>query len=394
METAQETTMLKRVSRFPIYALGFLFSIHFTIAVYINSTFLATLIPDRFVGALYSAAALITIVIFLGITKTLRKAGDYQSTVRFLLYDAISLAFLAFVPETFTSILAFLVHTTTVTIIYFNFDVLLENYSNDTETGLIRGSYLTLVNVAWVVAPLLASLILGTGENYRLIYMAAFLLLLPTFFLVRYAFKQFKDPEYQSISVLGTIHGLATKKSVRMIVMASFLLQFFFSWMVIYAPIYMHSVIGMDWRTIGIILSVVLLPYVFLEAPLGWLADTKWGEKEILTLGFVIIAVSTAAIAFITTANFLIWASVLFFTRAGASMIEIMSETYLFKVINSRDIDILSFFRMMRPVAYIVGPALGTVLLVLGASYTTLFAILGAIMLFGIRYSLALEDTK
>ena len=64
--------------------------------------------------------------------------------------------------------------------------------------------------------------------------------------------------------------------------------------MVIYTPIYLHEHIGLPWSDIGIIFTIMLLPFVLFEFPAGKLADGKWGEKEPPIIGIILIAVSTA----------------------------------------------------------------------------------------------------
>ena len=162
--------------------------------------------------------------------------------------------------------------------------------------------------------------------------------------------------------------------------------------MVVYTPIYLHSHVGFGWNKIGIIFTVMLLPFALLESPLGRLADEKYGEKEILSAGFVIIAVATAALAFVGGPNFYLWMLGLFATRVGASMIEVMNETYFFKKNSDRDPSIIGLFRMTKPFAYIIAPLFATVLFFF-ADYRLSFLVLGMIMLLGLRYSLTLKDT-
>lgn len=176
------------------------------------------------------------------------------------------------------------------------------------------------------------------------------------------------------------------------ILASNFLLQFFYAWMVIYTPIYLHTYIGFDWQAIGIIFTIMLFPFAILEAPLGQLADERFGEKEMLTAGFIITAITTALLAFIPNADFWLWAAGLLATRIGASAIEIMNETYFFKKNGENHPDILSLFRMTRPMAYIIAPLIATFLLQF-LSYQYLFIVLGGIMLLGLRYSLTLRDT-
>jgi predicted MFS family arabinose efflux permease len=112
-----------------------------------------------------------------------------------------------------------------------------------------------------------------------------------------------------------------------------------------------------------------------------------------MTLGFIVMSIATGALSFITSSNISIWIAVLFMTRIGASMVEIMLETHLFKRINSGDINVISMYRIVTPIAYIAGAALGTLFLNI-VSFNMLFLILGGITLYGIRYSLVITDTK
>jgi MFS family permease len=130
-----------------------------------------------------------------------------------------------------------------------------------------------------------------------------------------------------------------------------------------------------------------------LEGFLGYIADKYIGEKEILVTGFIILAGSTALMSFVDSNSFWIWALVLFMTRVGASMIEIMTETYFFKKITSTDVSIIGAFRMTRPFIYTLSPLLGSLLLfVIDSKY--LFLLLGIFMLYGIRHALILHDTR
>jgi hypothetical protein len=74
-------------------------------------------------------------------------------------------------------------------------------------------------------------------------------------------------------------------------------------------------------------------------------------------------------------------------------MVEIMTETHLFKRIDSSDFSVISLYRIIRPVAIILGTLLGTLFLYI-VSFQMLFFILAGIVLYGIRYSLTLKDTR
>ena len=218
------------------------------------------------------------------------------------------------------------------------------------------------------------------------------LYLLPVFVILPLHFRNFKDPKYTPLSFLKMLSALHDK-DIFHISSAQFLLRFYFSWMMIYLPIHLHKIIGFSWPEIGIILFIMLIPYVFIEYPAGIIADKWLGEKELLVLGFVITSLATFLLFFVTTKSILLWGFVLLATRTGTAFIESMSETYFFKQIDGDDVNILSVFRMLRPLSYILGPLFASAFLV----YTDiqhLWIILSAIMLIGIFNSMSITDTK
>jgi MFS family permease len=148
-----------------------------------------------------------------------------------------------------------------------------------------------------------------------------------------------------------------------------------------------------SWQSIGSIYAFMLLPFVLLSYPLGKLSD-KLGEKNILIIGFLIGTLATLSIPLITLPVAWIFAIVLFFTRVGASTIEVMSESYFFKIVKEEDADEIAFFRNTRAVAFLIAPAIATLLLIFVPSFQYLFYVLGAVLLIGLWITLRMEDVK
>ena len=115
--------------------------------------------------------------------------------------------------------------------------------------------------------------------------------------------------------------------------------------------------------------------------------------QDVLNYNPDVIAFSTMILSFTETTAFWIWAIILFTTRVGASAVNIMSESYFFKNVNDSNANIISFFRMTGPIAYTIAPLLASFLL-LFIKFQFIFLILGLIMLFSLKYSLTLKDTK
>jgi MFS-type transporter involved in bile tolerance (Atg22 family) len=137
----------------------------------------------------------------------------------------------------------------------------------------------------------------------------------------------------------------------------------------------------------------MLIPFILVELPLGKLADKKWGEKELLAIGFIILSITTGALFFFSANNMIIWAGMLFLTRIGAAIAEIMIETYFFKKVDGKDPELLSMFRITRPLSYFLAPLIVTISL----AYTTdqyLFIIFGGIILLTLYPILTMKDTN
>jgi len=377
---------------YTIYIINFLLAFSIAIPAYINSTFLKEYTSEKFVGIIFTLGSILTLLAFANIPRILRKFGNYKTIISLL---SLQLIFLAGLATSNTILLVapiFILYWTVVPLLKFDLDVFLEAKSTDESTGRIRSMFFTAANTAWVIAPTVAGIILTNGDYWK-IYAASAMFLLPIIYLAHTRLKDFEDPEYDRVPFWSTLRVIQQRKNVYKIFMTSFLLFFFYSWMVIYTPIYLHEYMGFEWSVLGPMFTIMLIPFVLFEIPAGRLADMKWGEKELLSAGFIFMAITVGALSFITSTSFWVWALALFATRIGASIVEIMTETYFFKKIDGTDTHIISMYRNNRSIAYIVAPIMASGFLYL-FDIKYLFLFLGIIMLLGLRYSLTLKDTR
>jgi len=382
-----------------IYLLIFLFTLHFTPATYIESSFLEKLIGGDKVGFIFSIASILTIFAIVIVRKIIKQAGNYKTFLNALILEFISLCILSlslFVENspfwTAIFILAFMVGFVARSIAFFNFDIFTEHLSTDSEVGNVRGTFLTSLNFAFVIGPILSGMLINSTAEIGKAFLFGILMLIPVIHITVRYFKNFKDTHYKDYEFLGTFFYVLSKPDLRRIFICNFLLFFFYSWMIIYTPIYLHESIGFNISQVSIIIGLALIPFLLLQLYLGKLADTKYGEKEILTIGLIITGLSTILISVFTAKIFILWVGILFMTRIGASMIETMNETYLFKKISDKNLDIISMYRITRPVGYIIAPVLASILLIF-FDIKYLFLVLGIIMIMGIGASLKIKDT-
>ena len=366
-----------------IYALSFIFTFHIALSSYVNSTFLTGVISEKYVGLLYTLSSLLALGLLSKSVHILKYFGNKKLTLTFLILNMLALAGIISSTSPLLTSISFIVFSATNTLVLFCIDIFIEHFSDPTKTGKTRGLYLTIINIAWMLSPLISAFLITRTGGYTLIYVLAFIMVAIMTIGLVFSVKTFKDKVYIKTPFIQTLKYLISKRHMWAIVSINFLLQFFYAWMVVYTPIYLHDQLGFNWEQIGIAFTAMLAPFVLLGLPLGILVDKYHiKRRHILKVGFAIAIVSTISISFITSMNILIWAIVLFMTRVGASMIETASEIYFFDHIDDTDANLLSIYRDMYPVAYIIAPTIATLIFLI-APFEYLFIILGLILTVG-----------
>ncbi len=376
-----------------VYLANIFLSFHYYFIIYINSSFLSQFFNDDRVSNLYTIGSIINLILLLNVSKILNKVGNYTIIMSAIALEAFAIFGLIFAQNPLLVGIFFLIHQIVVSLILFNLDVFLESESVDeTKTGGIRGTYLTLANITLVIAPMLVGLILADNQFNR-VYFISLLCLIPLFILARRYFKNYTDVPIAHIKVREAIITFLEVPNLFKIFMCHLILQLFYALMIIYMPVHLNAHIGFSWEQIGVMFTIMLLPFALFELPIGKLADNTYGEKEILTIGLIIMGLATLCISFITAQNFLLWTALLFLTRTGASFVEITSDSFFFKQVNQSQTDEISIYRTTRPLGFIIGPIAATFALKF-LPYNYIFLFLGITVILGTYWSLALKDTR
>lgn len=378
---------------YTIAVVGFIYTLHLVIPMYSNSSFLSLFADERTLGYIYMLGAAVTVLGFLVAPAVIRRFGNYAVAVALVCAQICLFYGLIAITSPLWLSVVFILQTAVVALIGLCLDIFLEVYTSTSEVGAVRGLYTATLNASWVVGPLIGSMLINGTESYRNTYVAALAMLFPLLYLIYRNFPRFKDPNYIHLSPLQLVKHVSGNPNWVRLFSANLLLQTFYAWMTIYTPIYLHTVVGFGWDQIGIILVVMLLPFPIVQYPLGRLADKKYGEKEIMAIGFAILGIGTIALALITSNSLLVWAMALFVTRIGAASAEIMMEIYFFKTVSPRDSAVLGSFRITRPMSYFLAPLVTGI----GLAFTAneyLFAVVGVITLVAIYPVLQIRDTN
>ena len=245
-----------------IYLVGFIVALHTALPSYINSTFLGTFASEQMVGLVFSLGSLIGIFGFALMPSMLQRFGNFYTTVSFSVLASILTFILALSNVPALVIGAFILYSAIINLIWFNFDLLLESFSENSTTGQIRGLYLTATNIAWVISPSIAGFLLGSGTEYGKVYITSAVLVLIALPIFASKFSEYHDPNYNHPPFWKTLQKIFSSKEIAPVFMTTFLLRFFYAWMVIYTPIYLNQHLGIPWGTVGLIFTIMLLPFI------------------------------------------------------------------------------------------------------------------------------------
>ncbi len=374
-----------------VFILGFLLSLHLAFTSYVNSSYLSTFFAEKNVSLIYILGSITSVLLLSLIPRTLKRTGEYKFLLWSSMSSTTSLLLLSLLKTSFGIIPVFVFYFALNNLIIFALDELLEIYSKNSSTGSLRGLYLTVVNLAWVISQTLSGRVLSEF-SFSIVYLIAFIIMVIFFLVAFFKLKNTADPKYDNAVAWQSFKKFFTNKNLARAYKINFLLQFFYAWMVIYTPIYLYSHLGFDWKEIGVIFTVMLLPFVLIQFPLGKYSD-KIGERKMLMFGFLTASFATLTLFFINTREVWIWALVLFFTRIGAAIIEVMSDVYFFKHIERENDEFISIYRNTGPFSYILAPLVAFITFGFLPNFSFIFLILGAFMLYGIYLSSTIKKS-
>lgn len=347
-----------------IYLISFIFSFSLALTTYVNSSLLEKVFGDLYVGILYVIASLISLVMIGLAPKIINKSGAYKFGIVSLSINILASIVLITSNTPWVQAVAFFTFFPTVPLTYFCLDLFIEHFSKSTTTGHNRGLYLLSINSGWLFAPLIVGKLIKSGQFTPVYHLAQIVTLIALIFLLVFINK-YHDPKYLRPSFLETIRGLKSRPQIRNIIKLNFLLQLFYAFMVIYTPIYLISYFNLDWQQIGIIFSIMLSAFVMLQYPVGTLTDSgKINNLKAISFGLLVIVLALVGFYNLSqTASIILIGFIIFATRVGAAIYESSIEYFFFKRSDDTDTNYISLFRDMSPLAYVVAPTIGTLII-------------------------------
>lgn len=378
-----------------VYLIAVVFNFQALLIGYSASTFIEQYVTPLLVGIIYAGGAFGSMLLFLALPTLLRRFGNVGVSLALMTGSIVTLLAIIATSTPSLAIIGLVAFLILNPLIYLNIDIFFETLvgKNETGTGRKRGLVLALMSATSVIAPLSISFLVGKTDNLIPVFWLSICIGIIFMFIVVATFRKFYDPVYEKIHVVALLNKCWRTFDIRIVLMTHLILQIFFTWTVVYFPLYLASEIGLSWGSIGTIIAAGIFAYTIFEFPIGILADDFWGEKEMMAVGFLILALCTAGMTAMTTVLIWPWMILMFTSRIGASLVEVTTESHFFKKVQGEDAPVMSIFRLMRPLGSVLGALLGSVALVF-MPFKLIFLVLAAVLVMGIFITLFLRDTR
>ncbi|HCR52137.1 TPA: hypothetical protein DIV48_00630 [Candidatus Kaiserbacteria bacterium] len=379
-----------------VLSLGnFFFALFSTALTYIIVPYLFSFMSEVSAGLVIAAGALVSCIVFPFLPRIVARYGAQQLAIIIAILEMLSLLALAAVPNALSVSVFASMAIALGPFLAYQLDLLLEaTVAEEGVTGRVRTIFLTAWNVAALAAPLLMGALLASRDAYHLVFIASAAATVP--FIILFAARKLPPGTPPLLShVKDTAQCMVRDRDLAAVTFGHFLLYLFFSWAPFYTPLYLHEIIGIPWSDLGWIFAVMLVPYVLIEYPAGILADKVIGDKEMMFIGYILAGASFAAISLFTQNTPLILIlAVLVTSRAGAALVESMTEGHFFRRVSEKDVNSISVFRGIWPVANLVAPVAASIILLFG-NYPLFFALTGGfIASAGVTSTLLIKDFR
>ncbi|NTV40727.1 MAG: MFS transporter [Candidatus Moranbacteria bacterium] len=370
---------------------SFLFGFAEALLLYVTSDYFSRMLGSKNVSSFYFIVYVVALVGLLNMHKIVKLLGKVGSFFLFFMLQIYLLFSLIFAEKPFLGIILMMLY---IIVNYFSWvilDVIIEEYSEDKKSGRIRGFHLMILSAGILLGPFLSTEILSNFD-FDGLFTAALIVNCLMFMVGLYGLKGVNGRFRGKLTIKDIGMKVMTNKDVLGIYTISLVLEAFYALMIVYTPLYLLDR-GISWQQIGIIFTVMLIPFVALEYPVGFLADKKFGEKEMIIGGLLIMGTSSFSVFFVDSNSVFVWSGILLLTRIGAATVETLRDSYFYKKIDGRDVDLISFFRTTRAVAYLLATGLSAMLLII-APMKYIFILVACMIFAGVYPAFKLVDNK
>jgi MFS family permease len=255
-----------------IYIALFIYFLQNAFTIFVNSSFLSNgcncNIPTDLIGIIFTAGSVLALVLLSELPGLASRYGNRTMLIGLLIINLASILGIMIIKNPYLMSVVMALYLSVNAAILMSFDVFLEEYTSKEQTGDARGIFTTVTHIALVIAMIIVGFVLEKPHGYMHIYAisADFAILALVFLLVHHkTFIHTKAVIREPF--LKNVLAFWKHTELRKVFLSSFVLQFFFATMAIYSPLYLNQHLGIGWDKIGLIIAIMMLPFVFFFYP-------------------------------------------------------------------------------------------------------------------------------
>lgn len=358
--------------------------------IYVTSDYIKRSTGLEHTGSFYVVAYIVVFLILFYFHRIVNRIGKIRLFLYIQLLKIGILSVLVFLPDSYSGAVLLSVYMVFSYLTWVEMDSILESFSIDRMSGRIRGLYLFMSNIGYMIGVFSVTQILDK-YSFSGVFLFTMIVSAMLFTLTLIKLKNIKENLREVLSPQKLVKKVFHNKDVFNIYLVSISLEIFYAVVVVYVPLYLIYEIGFNWSQVGVMFVFSQIPYLLLQYPAGYLADKKFGEKELLIFAILLTSLSTFCIYFISSASVFAWTIIMILIRVGPSIFEIMKDSYFYKKVDGRDLDMIDFFRTSGP----IGVVFGTLVSLITLSFfeiKTIFILSGFLIIMGIFPAMKLAD--
>ncbi len=368
---------------------SFLLGLASSLVLYWESSYLKAATASENISKYFFVGYSVALILIFNWHRVIDKLNERRAYFISLAGKALVIAFLIWAPVNQTSAWMISLYMVFAVLTWVDLDILLEQSSKDNKTGRIRGLYLSLMNAGYFISPVLSGfLIFKLG--FKVMFTASFfvMLMIIPLSIIKLDSKDKKNRQ-KSVKFISIVRNIKERKEIRTVYWISFLLEFFYASMIIYVPLVLIEK-GFNAQSLGYVFSFMLLPFLLIQYPVGLGLDKGISFSKISAVAFFLMLFSSLGFFVIDQMSIIFWAALLFLGRFGAAAIEVIRDSYFYKCIDHKNIDLITFYRSLRPIAYITVSIIAAVVTD-SFHFRAIFIIIPLVMLIGVMMSARLD---
>ena len=382
-----------------VYFSTIFYALHNFITYFIFSDYLNQYFSRFGLSMIYTFSAFTSIVISNFFGDFLKRFTNYKTLISVLIVQFVSTIFLAFSNHlNIVSLSIFsAMHIVFSTLIWVSINIFTEEFSEHENIGSIRGTILTLYNLQAIIAPFIAAQFFEI-IGYTGIFILSATTLIPLMIITKKFFSHIKEPKYKHIDLIGSFKMVWKNRDIRGVIASSFALNSFYGAINIYLILYLTKVLQIPTLLyIGIITPISVIPFILIPYKLGKYSDEIFGEKKAMIAGMILMSLTIISIYLfkINTTNIMVWITILFIARLGATITETENYAYFYKKIDGRSAGLIALFQNMVNIGFLFTSIIGAIFVgLLEMDITYIFLITGLIGIISVFVIMKIQDTE